>query len=71
MYGQAGTCPPTGYDGTNASRLKAMSSGYMNKEIQRLEAEIEQLLSKPSSSTPATLRWEAERGDAARRIEAA
>ena len=37
-----------------------MSYGYMNKEIQRLEAEMEQLLSKPSSSTPSkTLRWEA------------
>src|SRR4051794_36166566 len=35
-------------DGTkmraNASRHKAMSYGYMNKEIARLEAEIEQLL---------------------------
>ena len=35
-------------DGTkmraNASRHKAMSYGYMNKEIDRLEAEIEQLL---------------------------
>src|SRR5262245_12772673 len=35
-------------DGTkmraNASRHKAMSYGYMNKEISRLEAEIEQLL---------------------------
>jgi transposase len=35
-------------DGTkmkaNASRHKAMSYGYMNKEIKRLEAEIEQLL---------------------------
>lgn len=35
-------------DGTkmkaNASRHKAMSYGYMNKEIQRLEAEVEQLL---------------------------
>ena len=30
--------------GANASRHKAMSNGYMNKEIQRLEAEIEQLL---------------------------
>ena len=30
--------------GANASRHKAMSYGYMNKEIQRLEAEIEQLL---------------------------
>src|SRR5271157_2127321 len=35
-------------DGTkmraNASRHKAMSYGYMNKEVNRLEAEIEQLL---------------------------
>jgi transposase len=35
-------------DGTkmkaNASRHKAMSYGYMNKEIKRLEAEVEQLL---------------------------
>jgi transposase len=30
--------------GANASRHKAMSYGYMNKEIQRLEAEIEKLL---------------------------
>jgi transposase len=30
--------------GANASRHKAMSYGYMNKEIGRLEAEIEQLL---------------------------
>jgi transposase len=30
--------------GANASRHKAMSYGYMNKDIQRLEAEIEQLL---------------------------
>jgi len=30
--------------GANASRHKAMSYGYMNKEIPRLEAEIEQLL---------------------------
>jgi transposase len=30
--------------GANASRHKAMSYGYMNKEINRLEAEIEQLL---------------------------
>jgi transposase len=30
--------------GANASRHKAMSYGYMNKEIKRLEAEIEQLL---------------------------
>ena len=30
--------------GANASRHKAMSYGYMNKEIARLEAEIEQLL---------------------------
>ena len=30
--------------GANAARHKAMSYGYMNKEIQRLEAEIEQLL---------------------------
>lgn len=30
--------------GANASRHKAMSYGYMNKELQRLEAEIEQLL---------------------------
>ena len=30
--------------GANASRHKAMSYGYMNKEIERLEAEIEQLL---------------------------
>ena len=37
-------------DGTkmkaNASRHKAMSYGYMNKEIARLEAEVEQLLQK-------------------------
>ena len=30
--------------GANASRHKAMSYGYMNKDIERLEAEIEQLL---------------------------
>ena len=30
--------------GANASRHKTMSYGYMDKEIQRLEAEIEQLL---------------------------
>lgn len=30
--------------GANASRHKAMSYGYMNKEIQRLEEEIDQLL---------------------------
>jgi transposase len=30
--------------GANASRHKAMSYGYMNKEIERLEAEIDQLL---------------------------
>ena len=30
--------------GANASRHKAMSYGYMNKEIERLKAEIEQLL---------------------------
>lgn len=30
--------------GANASRHKAMSYGYMNKEVARLEAEIEQLL---------------------------
>ena len=30
--------------GANASRHKAMSYGYMDKEIERLEAEIEQLL---------------------------
>ncbi len=30
--------------GANASRHKAMSYGYMNKESERLEAEIEQLL---------------------------
>ncbi len=30
--------------GANASRHKAMSYGYMNKQIERLEAEIEQLL---------------------------
>jgi transposase len=30
--------------GANASRHKAMSYGYMNKEIDRLEAEIERLL---------------------------
>ena len=30
--------------GANASRHKAMSFGYMNKDIARLEAEIEQLL---------------------------
>jgi len=37
-------------DGTkmaaNASRHKAMSYGYMNKDIERLEAEIEQLLTQ-------------------------
>jgi len=32
--------------GANASRHKAMSYGYMNKEINRLEAEIEQLLKR-------------------------
>src|SRR6266852_8013119 len=32
--------------GANASRHKAMSYGYMNKDIERLEAEIEQLLSQ-------------------------
>ena len=36
--------------GANASRHKAMSYGYMNKEIQRLEAEIEQLLKQASDS---------------------
>ena len=30
--------------GANASRHKAMSYGYMDKEIERLEAEIDQLL---------------------------
>src|ERR1700675_1645674 len=30
--------------GANASRHKAMSYGYMNKDIERLETEIEQLL---------------------------
>jgi len=30
--------------GANASRHKAMSYGYMNKEIERLRAEIDQLL---------------------------
>ncbi len=30
--------------GANASRHKAMSYGYMNKQIERLEAEVEQLL---------------------------
>ena len=32
--------------GANASRLKAMSYGYMDKEIERLKAEIEQLLNQ-------------------------
>jgi transposase len=32
--------------GANASRHKAMSYGYMNKEIERLEAEIEELLKR-------------------------
>src|SRR5450432_1872267 len=32
--------------GANASRHKAMSYGYMSKEIDRLEAEIEQLLNQ-------------------------
>jgi transposase len=32
--------------GANASRHKAMSYGYMNKEIERLEAEIGQLLNQ-------------------------
>jgi len=32
--------------GANASRHKAMSYGYMHKEIERLEAEIEQLLNE-------------------------
>jgi len=32
--------------GANASRHKAMSYGYMNKDIERLEAEIEQLLTQ-------------------------
>ena len=32
--------------GANASRHKAMSYGYMNKDLARLEAEIEQLLQK-------------------------
>jgi hypothetical protein len=32
--------------GANASRHKAMSYGYMNKEIERLKAEIEQLLTQ-------------------------
>ncbi len=32
--------------GANASRHKAMSYGYMTKEIERLEAEIEQLLTQ-------------------------
>lgn len=32
--------------GANASRHKAMSFGYMNKDLARLEAEVEQLLKK-------------------------
>lgn len=32
--------------GANASRHKAMSYGYMNKDIERLEAEIDQLLQR-------------------------
>ncbi len=32
--------------GANASRHKAMSYGYMNKEIERLKAEVEQLLNE-------------------------
>ena len=32
--------------GANASRHKAMSYGYMNKDIERLQAEIEQLLTQ-------------------------
>ena len=47
--------------GANASRHKAMSYGYMNKEIERLKAKIEQQARKPSKSTPSkTLRWEAD-----------
>ena len=46
--------------GANASRHKAMSYGYMNKEIQRLEAEIEQLLKQAEQlDASKTLRWEA------------
>ena len=46
--------------GANASRHKAMSYGYMNKEIQRLKLRSSNCSSKPSSSTPSkTLRWEA------------
>ena len=42
-----GTYPLTGQRwGANASRHKAMSYGYMNKEIERLKAEIEQLLNE-------------------------
>src|SRR6266568_4119761 len=36
--------------GANASRHKAMSYGYMNKEIERLKAEIEQLLTQAEQS---------------------
>ena len=46
--------------GANASRHKAMSYGYMNKQIERLEAEIEQLLKQASKWTASKmLRWEA------------
>ena len=46
--------------GANASRHKAMSYGYMNKEIQRLKLRSSNCSSKPSSSTPSkTLLWEA------------
>jgi hypothetical protein len=38
--------------GANASKHKAMSDGYMNQEIERLKAEIEQLL-KPAEQVDA------------------
>ena len=43
-WSSSATCPPTARRWANASRHKAMSYGYMNKDIERLEAEIEQLL---------------------------
>ena len=45
--------------GANASRHKAMSYGYMNKQIERLEAEIEQLLKQAKWTASKMLRWEA------------
>ena len=45
--------------GANASRHKAMSYGYMNKDIERLKAEIDNCSSRPSRSTSSkTPPWE-------------